>query len=73
MADGIPEGYESAEVSAAKNIAWDVLDSAGVADETYDLIEIADTLIERLVDAGVTIPETIVNPFTGKPANTPGF
>jgi hypothetical protein len=68
----IPEGYEPQENSFAKNHAMDALEAElekqGV--EVYsdddeggiDLINLADTVVEALLAAGVTIPEDISNP-----------
>lgn len=68
----IPEGYEPAEHSHAKNHAMDALEAElekqGVevyADDDeggVDLIGLADAVVEALIRAGVTIPEDISNP-----------
>ncbi|MDQ1053185.1 hypothetical protein QE394_001113 [Arthrobacter sp. SORGH_AS 212] len=72
----IPEGYEPAENSAAKNHAMDALEAElekqGV--EVYtdddeggiDLIDLADAVVEALLSAGVTIPEGISDPHAIK-------
>lgn len=58
--------YEPVENSNAKNIAWDAiertLESQGFDLEEFDLIEIADAVVEALLAAGVTIPEDLPNP-----------
>jgi hypothetical protein len=59
--------YEPAENSFAKNIAYDAIEAEledqgfAVIDE-FDLIDLADAVVEALLRAGVTIPETIHNP-----------
>ena len=69
-------GFEPNEIWAAKNIAYNsiarALERAGVDAEEEDnpinLTVVADDVIEALLDAGVTIPEQIVDPNTGLPA-----
>lgn len=68
----VPEGYEPQENSFAKNHAMDALEKElekqGV--EVYtdddeggiDLINLSDAVVEALIAAGVTIPESISNP-----------
>lgn len=58
----IPEGYEYAEVSAAKNIALAVLEEADLPEEA-DRIGIADKIVSDLMAAGVSIPEGLPDPF----------
>lgn len=66
----IPEGYEPAEVSHAKNHAHDAIEKAleGCGVDPYpetgglDLIHLADAVVEGLLEAGVQIPEGISNP-----------
>lgn len=52
---------ELAEVSAAKNAVWNVLDDYLDHDE-HDVIEIADRVVEDLVKRGVLIPEWFPDP-----------
>lgn len=66
MTNTIPEGFEPAEVSAAKDIVQDELDTAQVAGDIHDeadIIRLADIIVTRLLKAGVTIPETIEQPL----------
>lgn len=76
---GIPEGYEPAENSAAKNHAMDALEAElerqGIdpypdlddgEDGGIDLINLADAVVESLIKAGVTIPENITDPHSTK-------
>lgn len=68
----IPEGFEPAENSFAKNHAMDALEAElerqGV--EVYsdndeggiDLINLADSVVEKLIASGVVIPEDLSNP-----------
>ncbi len=59
---------ETAEMSAAKNIVWDVLDKYISSDDLdellagVDLIDLSDEIIETLVEAGVYIPQGLKNP-----------
>lgn len=65
----IPDGYEPAEVSAAKDHVHEELDSyldqAGIdPDEAgIDLIRVADRIVSRLIASGVVIPEEIRSPY----------
>ena len=55
----IPEGYEPAEVSAAKDVVLDSLYVLGVDEfESIDLIRVADRVVEDLLKFGVEIPES---------------
>lgn len=58
--------YEPVENSNAKNVAWDAIESTleeqGFDLEEFDLIAIADAVVEALLAAGVTIPEDLANP-----------
>lgn len=64
--------YEPAEVSAAKNIVMceleDVVeeanDSVGELREhdLYDAIDLADSIVEKLIAAGVEFPAGLVDP-----------
>lgn len=67
MSDTLPEGYELAEVSAAKNVVLDLLEDADWP-EDFDRIGLADSIVTNLIKAGVLIPEWIVDPFTKQPA-----
>ncbi|KQO98373.1 hypothetical protein [Leifsonia sp. Leaf264] len=67
-ADKLPEFYEPAEVSAAKNVIVDALEHINVAD--LDRIELADKVVGALLAAGIGIPEQIIDPYTGRPAQT---
>ena len=67
------DGHLLAEVSAAKNIAYDALER--FADEKMDVelsgfdpIELADSIVEDLLKAGVVFPESLVDPhrFVGE-------
>lgn len=62
----IPDGYEPASHSAAKNIVMCDLESLyNIVDEEtsgLDVIGLADTIVESLLEAGVTIPEDIKDP-----------
>jgi len=65
----IPEGYEPQENSFAKNHAMDALEAElekqGIElyeDGSPELIELADAVVEKLIAAGVVIPEDISNP-----------
>jgi hypothetical protein len=67
----IPEGYEPQEHSFAKNHAMDALEAElekqGIElyeDGSPELIELADAVVEKLIAAGVTIPEDISNPHS---------
>ncbi|QNE48693.1 hypothetical protein F1C58_16680 (plasmid) [Glaciihabitans sp. INWT7] len=68
--------FEPAEVSAAKNIAYATigrsLERVGVDAESEDspinLSVVADDVVEALLAQGVTIPEEIIDPFSGVPA-----
>lgn len=60
--DEIPEGYEYAEVSAAKNIALAVLEEADLPEDA-DRIGIADKIVTDLIAAGVSIPQSLPDPF----------
>lgn len=59
--------YEPSENSFAKNIAYDAIEAEledqgfSVIDE-FDMIDLADAVVEALLRAGVTIPENIHNP-----------
>jgi hypothetical protein len=77
MAREIPAGYEPAENSNAKNHAMDALEAElerqGIdpypdiddgEDGGIDLINLADAVVEALIDAGVSIPENISNPHS---------
>ena len=62
-----PEGLEFAEVSAAKNIAYDALErfadeKMDVESSGFDPIELADSIVEDLLKAGVVFPEGLVDP-----------
>jgi hypothetical protein len=63
----IPEGYELASHSAAKDIVLADLetlyDFVDEEDERLDLIELADTIVESLLKVGVTIPDGLESPF----------
>lgn len=69
----VPEGYEPQENSHAKNHAMDALEAElerqGVEvytdddDGGIDLINLADAVVEALLRAGVTIPETVTDPY----------
>lgn len=59
---------EYAEVSAAKNAVWNVLDDYLDPDE-YNLIVIADRVVNDLTRRGVLIPDWFPDPHNGnKPA-----
>jgi len=67
----IPDGYEPAENSAAKDIALDALD-ASLTKQGHDpheegneieLISLADDVVEALLKAGITVPESLKSPF----------
>lgn len=65
----IPEGYEPAPHSYAKNHAMDALekelDKQGIElyeDGSPELIELSDAVVEALIRAGVTIPDDITDP-----------
>ena len=60
-ANEIPEGFELAEVSAAKNAVWSVLDGYLDHDE-HDSIEISERIIEDLMKRGVLVPEWFPDP-----------
>lgn len=68
----IPEGYEPAENSAAKDIVLDALETSLTKqgrdpyDEKYEieLISLADDVFEALLKAGITVPENLKSPFT---------
>jgi hypothetical protein len=60
--NNMPEAFELAEVSAAKNIALARLEEADMPEET-DRIEIADRIVNDLIKAGVLIPGWIGDPF----------
>jgi hypothetical protein len=72
----VKDGYELAEVSAAKNIAYNSigrsLERSGIDAETddspVDLVHIAHEVVDALIAAGVSIPEQIIDPFSGMPA-----
>jgi coenzyme F420-reducing hydrogenase alpha subunit len=56
-----------AEVSAAKNIAYDALErfadeKMDVESSGFDPIELADSIVEDLLKAGVVFPESLVDP-----------
>lgn len=62
-----PEGLEFAEVSAAKNIAYDALErfadeKMDVESSGFDPIELANSIVEDLLKAGVVFPESLVDP-----------
>ena len=67
----IPEGYELAEHSAAKDIAMESLEASLTKqgrdpyDDDYEieLIGLADDVVEALIKAGITIPEGLKSPF----------
>lgn len=67
----IPEGYELAEVSAAKDHALDALqrelDQQGIGSYDIELISLADAVVERLIKEGVVIPDTMCD-LNGEPA-----
>ena len=66
----IPEGYEPAENSYAKNHAMDALEAElerqGIdpydEDSPIELISLSDAVVEALLKVGVTIPEGLTNP-----------
>lgn len=62
----VPEGFELAEVSAAKNIVYDAvyseLDNQGFDMEDLDLIDVAESVVEELLEAGIFIPASIKDP-----------
>jgi len=68
----IPEGYEPAENSAAKDIAMDALERSltkqghdpYVDGDEIELISLADDVVEALLKAGITVPENLKSPFT---------
>ena len=55
--------YEPAEIAAAKDIAHVTLDERLTHDGEIDVIEAADTIVERLLEQGVIIPQTVTSPF----------
>jgi hypothetical protein len=59
----IPEGYELASTTAAKNIVLVELEELDpdYAAET-DHIDMADRIVEALLKAGVKIPDNIADP-----------
>jgi hypothetical protein len=61
---------ELAEVSAAKDLVMaeleDVVCEAG--EDRYSAIDLADTIVEKLMKAGVLIPEWMPKLLTGEPA-----
>lgn len=67
----IPEGYEPAENSAAKDIVLDALEVSlkkqgrdpYVEGEEIELIELADDIVEALLKVGITVPEDLKSPF----------
>ena len=65
----IPEGMEAQEVSFAKNHVYDVLEAElerqGLSTVEMDLISLSDAIVEKLLAAGVTIPDTITDPHGG--------
>lgn len=71
-AEAVPEGFEPAEVSTAKDIVMieleDVVAEANGLAGDYSAITLADIIVEKLRKAGVLIPEWIPDPLTGKPA-----
>lgn len=71
----VPEGYEPQENSFAKNHVMDALEKElekqGIdpypdlddgEEGGIDLINLSDVVVEALIAAGVTIPESISNP-----------
>lgn len=68
----IPEGYEPAENSAAKDIVLDALEISltkqgrdpYVEGEEIELISLADDVVEALLKAGIAVPETLKSPFS---------
>lgn len=58
--------FEPAEHSNAKNVAYDAieaeLEEQGFDLSEFDLIDLADAVVEALLAAGVTIPEDLPNP-----------
>lgn len=74
--EGIPDGYDTAEEKAAKNIAYDALEEHfrvenGIdphnPDTLVDLTGLADAVVGALVAAGVVIPTSVDDPH-----GTPG-
>jgi hypothetical protein len=74
--DLVNDDYELAEISAAKNIAYNslgrALERSGIdaesEDSPVDLVNLAHEVVDSLVAAGVSIPEQIIDPFSGMPA-----
>ena len=61
-----------AEVSAAKNIAYDALErfadeKMDVESSGFDPIELADSIVEDLLKAGVVFPEGLADPHAARP------
>lgn len=75
----IPEGYELAEVSAAKDHVMFALErelerqgidpypDGDIRGGSIELIDLADAVVERLLKEGVTIPDTMRG-LNGEPA-----
>lgn len=73
MSNEIPEGYELAENSAAKDFAMEALyaefERQGVdvdadsGDMIIDMIDLADTVVEALLKVGITIPGDLESPY----------
>lgn len=74
MSNEIPEGYEAAENSAAKDIAMQALEAElekqdiNTDPDEYlngvELIALAEAVVEALLKAGVTIPEGLKSPYS---------
>lgn len=61
-ADYASSGWETSEVSAAKNIVYDVIESGvrpELIDDGYDAISHADAVVSKLIAGGVRIPESL--------------
>lgn len=54
VVDEIPEGYELAEISAAKEQVYDLLYAQGLDPEENDLIQISDRVVEAFLRVGFT-------------------
>lgn len=59
--------FEYAEVSNAKDHVMeavrDELEVQGFDLEDFDLIAVADRVIETLLNVGVTVPDTLTSPY----------
>lgn len=62
MSTEAPVGYEPASHSAAKNIVLCELDECEYVEGEADHIELADKIVEALIEAGITIPDDIEDP-----------